>query len=152
HAAVEAGAEIINDVSGMTHDPKMVGVAVETGAGLCVMHMQGTPQSMQKNPQYIDVVCEVSDYLAARRDALLAAGVDVAKICLDPGIGFGKTFEHNVALLQSCHKLHELGCPVMVGHSRKSFLGTLIDDPTADRTQATIDVALGLATQGVQVL
>ena len=151
-AAVEAGAEIINDVSGLEADPAMVGVAVDTGAGVCVMHMQGTPQTMQRKPTYRDVVQEVSDYLASRREALMAAGVAAERICLDPGIGFGKTYEHNLALLRNCHQFHALGCPLLVGHSRKSFLGALLGDERADRTPATIGVALGLAAQGVQVL
>ena len=118
-AAIEAGAEIINDVSGLEGDPAMIGVAVATGAGVCVMHMQGTPQTMQDNPTYGDVVAEVRDYLRGRRDALIAAGIDRQRICLDPGIGFGKTHEHNLTLLRHCRTLHELGCPLLVGHRGK---------------------------------
>jgi dihydropteroate synthase len=150
-AAIEAGAEIINDVSGCG-DPEMIDVAASTGAGVCVMHMQGTPETMQQNPQYQDVVGEVREYLRGRRDALVAGGVELERICLDPGIGFGKTHEHNLALLRNCHELHALGCPVLVGHSRKSFLGKLLGDHAADRTQATVGVALSLAGQGVQIL
>jgi dihydropteroate synthase len=151
-AAVDAGAEIINDVTGFEGDPQMVGVAVATGAGLCVMHMQGTPETMQQQPKYKDVVAEVHGYLENRCNALVAAGVAVERVCIDPGIGFGKTFEHNLALLENCHSLHALGCPLLVGPSRKSFLGRLLGDDLADRTQATVGVALGLAAQGVQVL
>ena len=151
-ATVEAGAEVINDVSGCEFDPQMARVVADSGAGVCVMHTQGTPETMQQNPVYADVVAEVGDYLHSRRDALLVAGVSQDRICLDPGIGFGKTYEHNLALLQNCWRLHELGCPVLVGHSRKRFLGQLLVDDAADRTQATVGVALGLARQGVQVL
>ena len=151
-AAVAAGAEIINDVSGLESDPAMVDVALATGAGVCVMHMQGTPQMMQVNPSYDDVVGEVHDYLRRRRDKLVAAGVDPQRICLDPGLGFGKTAEHSIALLRHCEELHELGCPVLVGPSRKAFLTTLVGDPQADRTAATIQAALILAAQGVQIL
>jgi dihydropteroate synthase len=151
-AALDAGAEIINDVTGFEGDPEMVGVAVESAAGLCVMHMQGTPETMQQHPKYGDVVAEVGCYLKNRRDALIAAGVSMDRICVDPGIGFGKTFEHNLALLEHCHVFHSLGCPLLVGPSRKSFLGKLLGDDQADRTQATVGVALGLAAQGVQVL
>jgi dihydropteroate synthase len=151
-AAIDAGAEIINDVSGLEADPQMVAVAASTGAGVCVMHMQGTPQTMQDRPAYGDVVAEVHGYLQRRRDALVAAGIDSARICLDPGIGFGKTFEHNQALLKSCGALRELGAPILVGHSRKRFLGEVVGDDAADRTQATIGVALALAAEGVQVL
>jgi dihydropteroate synthase len=151
-AVVEAGAEIINDVSGLEGDPAMLGVAVATEAGVCVMHMQGTPQTMQDNPTYRDVVVEVHDYLRGRRDALIAAGIDRQRICLDPGLGFGKTLEHSLALLRNCETLHQLGCPLLVGASRKAFLGKLLGDPAAERTAATIGAALGLAAQGVQVL
>jgi len=150
-AAIEAGAEIINDVSGCV-DPKMIEVVARTGAGVCVMHMQGTPETMQQEPQYSDVVAVVHAYLCERRDALIAAGVSRERICIDPGIGFGKTYEHNLALLQNCRALVSLGSPVLVGHSRKRFLGKLIGDENADRTAATVGVALGLAEQGVQVL
>jgi dihydropteroate synthase len=151
-AGVGAGAEIINDVTGLTGDPEMIKVAIETGAGVCAMHMQGTPQTMQDNPTYIDVVAEIREYLRERRDALLAAGVAHDRICLDPGIGFGKTHEHNITLTQHCHEFHELGCPLLVGHSRKGFLGKLIGDKEADRTNATVGAALGLAVQGVQIV
>lgn len=151
-AAIDAGAEIINDVSGLEADPRMVEVAASMGAGVCVMHMQGTPRTMQDRPTYDDVVAEVRGYLQQRLDVLTAAGIESARICLDPGIGFGKTFEHNQALLKSCVDLHELGAPILVGHSRKRFLGQLLGDDTADRTQATIGLALALAANGVQVL
>lgn len=151
-AAIEAGAEIVNDISGCEGDPQMIDVVAAAGVGVCVMHMQGKPETMQRNPVYGDVATEVRDYLRGRRDALVAAGVKPERICVDPGIGFGKSYEHNLALLESCHELHALGRPVLVGHSRKSFLGKLIGDPSADRTAATIGVALGLASQGVQIL
>lgn len=151
-AAIEAGAEIINDVSGLTGESEMIRVAADSGAAVCVMHMQGTPETMQIAPVYGEVVRDVSNYLHERRDALIAAGIDRARICLDPGIGFGKTLEHNLGLLRSCHTLHELGCPLLVGHSRKSFLGKIIGDDTADRTAATVGVSLALAAQGVQIL
>jgi dihydropteroate synthase len=151
-AAIDAGAEIINDVTGLTGDPAMVGLAARTGVGVCVMHMQGTPQTMQVNPTYVDVVAEVREYLAERRDALIAAGIDRERICLDPGLGFGKTYEHNLSLLSHCDEFHTLGYPLLVGPSRKSFLGKIIGDKDADRTAATIGAALALATKGVQVL
>jgi len=151
-AAIDAGAEIINDVTGFEGDPAMIGVAVESAAGLCVMHMQGTPETMQVNPTYGDVVAEVRCHLKERRDALIAAGVSKESICVDPGLGFGKTYEHNLTLVENCHSLHALGCPLLVGPSRKSFLGKLLGDDRADRTQAMVGVSLGLAAQGVQVL
>ena len=151
-AALAAGAEIVNDITGLTGDPRMPGVARESGAGICAMHMQGTPQTMQDEPTYGDVVAEVHAWLRARRDALATAGIRPDQICLDPGIGFGKTHEHNITLMANCWHFHDLGCPLLVGHSRKGFLGKLIGDKTADRTAATIGGALALAAQGVQIL
>jgi dihydropteroate synthase len=151
-AALAAGAEIINDVTGLTGDDEMLPLAVDTGAGICAMHMQGTPQTMQDNPAYRDVVAEVYDYLRQRRDALFAAGVEPHRICLDPGIGFGKTYAHNMQLLANCQSFHELGCPLLVGPSRKGFLGKMIGNAEADRTPALIGVVLSLALQGVQVV
>ncbi len=150
--AVAAGAEIINDVTALGGDPEMLATAVATGAGVCAMHMQGTPQTMQDNPQYADVVRDIHAYLAARRDALLAAGVEQARICLDPGIGFGKTHAQNLELMADCGQFHDLGCPLLVGHSRKGFLGKIIGDGQAERTAATVGGALALARQGVQVV
>jgi dihydropteroate synthase len=151
-AAVDAGAEIINDVTGLPGDPAMIDLAIETGVGVCAMHMQGTPQTMQDNPTYTDVVGEVRDYLQARRDALVSAGISRERICLDPGIGFGKTHEHNITLMRHCNEFHELGCPLLVGHSRKGFLGKLIGNKESDRTNATVGAALALAVQGVQIV
>jgi dihydropteroate synthase len=151
-AAIDSGAEIINDVTGLTGDPAIVQLTVDTGVGVCAMHMQGTPQTMQDQPTYGDVVAEVREYLRERRDALMAAGVALDRICLDPGIGFGKTHSHNIELMANCFRFHELGCPLLVGHSRKGFLGKLIGDGEADRTNATVAAALALATQGVQVV
>jgi dihydropteroate synthase len=151
-AAIDAGAEIINDVTSLTGDPEMISLAIETCAGVCAMHMQGTPQTMQDNPTYTDVVEEVRAYLQARRDALVSAGISRERICLDPGIGFGKTHEHNITLMRHCYEFHELGCPLLVGHSRKGFLGKLIGDKEADRTNATVGAALALAAHGVQIV
>jgi len=176
-AAIGAGAEIINDVTGLppaADDRGMLDVARRTAAGVCVMHMQGTPQTMQDNPFYDDVLEDVYAYLCQRRDALLAAGLDRQRICLDPGIGFGKTHEHNLALMAGCWRLHDLGCPLLVGHSRKGFIGKVLreargrgtedrgqgtgdggqetGDRGQDRTAGTIGGALALAPQGVQIV
>ena len=151
-AAVAAGAEVINDVTGLTGDPDMIEVARESQAGVCAMHMLGTPQTMQDDPQYDDVVADILVYLDGRRRALLAAGIDPQRICLDPGIGFGKTHQHNLTLMAHCERFHELGRPLLVGHSRKGFLGKLLGDKQADRTSATVGGALALAAQGVQVI
>jgi len=147
-----AGADIINDVTAMQGDPEMLSIVVDAGAGVCAMHMQGTPQTMQDNPTYADVVGEVFASLAERRDALLAAGVQRDRICLDPGIGFGKTHQHNLTLMAHVAEFHELGCPLLVGHSRKGFLAKVLGDAEAGRTQATVGAALALAFQGVQII
>jgi dihydropteroate synthase len=151
-AALDNGARIINDVTGFQGDPHMIPLAVESGAGLCVMHMQGTPQTMQDRPTYDDVVHDIFTYLTERRDCLLNLGVDPRCICVDPGIGFGKTHEHNLQLLSHCHEFLALECPLLVGHSRKAFIGAVLGDKQADRTAGTIGVALALAAQGVHVL
>ncbi len=151
-AAVDAGAEIINDITGFEGDPEMLPLAVTSGAGVCVMHMRGTPQTMQDNPIYDDVVAEVTSYLAGRRDELVAAGIERERISLDPGIGFGKTHQHNLQLMAHAHQLHQLGCPVLVGHSRKGFIAHVLGDKQRDRTAGTIGSAISLATQGVQVI
>lgn len=150
--AVAAGAEVINDVTALAGEAEMLPLAAESGCGVCAMHMLGTPRTMQQNPVYEDVVEEILGYLRGRRDALMAAGVEQARIALDPGIGFGKTAEHNLALLCGAWRFHALGCPVLVGHSRKRFIGEVLGDSRADRTAGTIGVAVSLARQGVQIL
>jgi dihydropteroate synthase len=107
---------------------------------------------MQDNPFYQDVVEDIYAYLCERRDALRGAGIDAERICLDPGVGFGKTHEHNITLMAHCDRFHDLGCPILVGHSRKGFIGKLIGDKTADRTAGTIGGALALGRQGVQII
>ena len=148
-AALEAGAEIINDVTGLEGDPDMVPLARTSQAGLCIMHMQGTPATMQVGPTYGNVVAEVADYLAQRRERLIADGIDPARICLDPGIGFGKTHAHNLELLRACGPMRRLGAPILVGPSRKGFIGHVLGDKQADRTAGTVGVVLALAAQRV---
>ncbi len=151
-AALEAGAEIINDVTGLTGDDRMVSMATRYQAGVCAMHMQGTPQTMQDDPRYDDVVADIHQYLAQRRDALIAAGVESARICLDPGIGFGKSHQHNFTLMARCGTFHDLECPLLVGHSRKGFIAHVLGDKQVDRTAGTIGASLPLARQGIQIL
>lgn len=150
--AIDAGAEIINDVTALSGDPAMLPLAVETGCGICAMHSRGEPRTMQDNPLYADVVAEVFEYLRTRRDALLAAGVEQDRIALDTGIGFGKTAQHNLRLLIDAGRFHALGCPLLVGPSRKRFLAAVLERPTADRVQGTVGVALALARRRVQIL
>ncbi len=151
-AAIEAGAEIINDVTGLEGDPDMAEVARQSGVGVCVMHMQGTPQTMQDNPQYEDVVEEIAAYLVQRRQWCLDLGIEFDRICLDPGIGFGKTHEHNLTLLRATRRFVRLGSPILIGHSRKGFIGKLLGDKAADRTAATIGVSLAVAAAGAHVI
>jgi len=158
--SIQAGAEIINDVTGLEGDPEMLGVAVETQAGVCAMHMQGSPQTMQDDPHYEDVVAEIYAYLQQRRDRLLAAGISQDRICLDPGIGFGKKQQHNLELLQRCSEFHTLGCPLLVGHSRKGFimkqlgekLGNDENEKNVNRLSGGLGVSMALARYGVQVV
>jgi dihydropteroate synthase len=124
-AALEAGARIVNDVTALRGDPRMAAVAADAGCPLILMHMLGEPKTMQRDPRYDDVVREVRDFLAGRAGHAIAAGVEPENIILDPGIGFGKTLEHNLALLRRLDSLVELGFPVLFGASRKRFIGRI---------------------------
>ena len=132
-AAIDAGTEIVNDVTGLTGDAAMVPLVIETGVGVCAMHMQGTPQTMQDQPSYGNVVAEIFDYLRRRRDALVAASVALERICLDPGIGFGKNLEHNLILLNRLQDFESLDVPLMLAASRKRFIGTISGDAAPDQ-------------------
>ena len=151
-AAIAAGAEAVNDVTALA-DPAMAQVVAESGAGVVLMHMQGEPRTMQDAPHYDDVVSEVSEFLVERAEFAESSGIDPARICVDPGIGFGKSFEHNLDLLSSLGRLVEIGKPVLLGTSRKRFLGQILgeDDPLQRdiATSATLSLAI---SQGVSVL
>jgi len=151
-AAVAAGAEIINDVTGLEGDPEMAEVASSTGVGVCVMHMRGTPQTMQDDPQYDDVVDEIDDYLRQRLDWCINQGIQQDRICLDPGIGFGKTHAHNLLLLRATRRFAAIGAPLLIGHSRKGFIGKVIGDSTAERDAGSIGVSLAVAAAGADVI
>lgn len=150
--AVAAGVQIINDITGLLGDPAMIPLAAETGVGVCAMHIQGTPQTMQDHPTYTDIVEEVFAHLRERRTSLVASGIAEERIALDPGIGFGKTHQHNLTLLASCRRYHDLGGPLLVGPSRKGFIGKVLGDKNAQRLYGTIGVVLSLASQGVQIV
>ena len=151
--ALEAGAEIVNDISGLTFDPDMLEVCRLHDAGICLMHIQGTPQTMQQNPTYIDVVQEVIDFLQRQVDRCLMAGILPERMCVDPGIGFGKTAEHNLQLLKSVsHLQRDLQRPVLIGHSRKRFLSKILGRSVEERESGTIGVSIALAEQGVDIL
>jgi dihydropteroate synthase len=149
--AIEAGASIVNDVTAGS-DPRMFEVVREAGAGMVLMHMKGDPRTMQVAPRYEDVVGEVKAYLKDRVRAAVAAGIAPVRLCVDPGIGFGKTLEHNLLLLRDIRSLFEIGRPVVVGPSRKSFIGHLLDLPVTDRLEGTAGAVAWLAGQGAHVV
>jgi dihydropteroate synthase len=141
--ALELGAELVNDVTALRGDPELAGVVAEHDAYLCLMHMQGEPRTMQADPRYEDVVSEVVRFLEDRLAFAVSQGIREESICLDPGIGFGKTVEHNFELLRRLEELTALGRPVLVGISRKSSLGKIMGDPEA--TTGTIAASVGAA-------
>ena len=150
-AAIAAGASIVNDVRGLQEEGALAAVAQST-AGVCIMHMQGTPQTMQQDPHYEDVVAEVTAFLRTQRDACLAAGVAPQRIMLDPGFGFGKTRAHNIALAKALPTLLTLGCPLLVGLSRKSVLGQMTGNDVDARLHASVAAAVISAMQGAHLL
>lgn len=151
-AALEAGAHIVNDVSAGRYDSRMPRVVKEHRAGAVLMHMRGMPRTMQKHPVYRDVVADVRDYLLERMDSFLLEGVQGSQIVFDPGIGFGKTVEHNIELLRHTRRLSDLGQPVLVGASRKSFLGKLLGIETDEREAASLGVAAYSIIAGANII
>jgi dihydropteroate synthase len=152
-AAIGAGARIVNDVSALEDDPASPAAVAASGAAVVLMHKRGDPATMQLDTRYDDVVAEVRAYLAARIDAAVAAGIPRERIAIDPGIGFGKTAEGNLRLLRELGALAGLGHPVMVGASRKSFIGRLVRAPdAADRTAGSIAAALGAVQRGAHIV
>ncbi len=151
--AVAKGANLLNDVAAATFDPAMFDVAAETQMPICLMHAQGDPKTMQDAPTYDDVVLDVFDFLSVRVEAAIAAGVPRSRIMVDPGIGFGKTTAHNIALLDKISIFHSLGCVILLGASRKRFIGEITATETAeDRVIGSVAVAVHGMMQGVQVL
>ena len=151
-AAMDLGVDIVNDIYALRWPGALEAVAAHPTCGVCLMHMQGEPQSMQQKPIYGDVLTEVAAFLAARAAALEAAGVQTQRIVLDPGIGFGKTAEHNLALLARQRELLALGYPLLIGWSRKSTLGRLTGRPVGDRLVASVAAALAAAQLGAKLL
>jgi dihydropteroate synthase len=152
--AIEAGAVLVNDVSALRHDPHMAGVVADAGVGLCLMHMLGDdPRTMQDDPRYANVVDDVARFLEERLTAAIEAGVREDRICLDPGIGFGKTVEHNLQLLRGLPRLARIGRPLLVGVSRKSFLMRLTRPGRAgDRLAASIAATIEAYREGASIL
>ena len=152
-AAAEAGCDLINDVSALTHDRQALETVAETGLPVVLMHAQGDPRTMQEQPTYDHVLLDVFDYLEARIDACLRAGIQRHKLIVDPGIGFGKTLDHNLSLLAGASLFHGLGVPVLIGASRKGMIGLLtgVKNPD-DRVHGSVGVALAAANQGCQII
>lgn len=152
-AAIAAGAQIVNDVSAMTFDPAMAAGVVRTGAPVILMHSVGDPQTMQDDPRYDDVLLDVYDALALRVAEAVAAGIPMARIAVDPGIGFAKTLDHNLALIRRLSLFHGLGVPVLLGVSRKRFIGTIAEEQVAARRMpGSLAVALAGVAQGMQMI
>lgn len=151
-AALDAGADIVNDVSGLTADAEMAPLCAETRCGVVVMHMRGTPQTMQRQPIYQDVVAEVAAWLAQRHETLCAGGISPDSLCYDPGIGFGKTLDHNLALLRNLDKLAPAGRPLMLGVSRKSCIAAILGEPEIEkRDWPTAALTANARDQGVML-
>ena len=151
-AALDAGAEIVNDVTALRGDLEMASLCAERGATVVLMHMLGTPRTMQDEPRYEDVVAEVKAFLAERVATATAAGIAAERIWLDPGIGFGKTAAHNVELLRRLGELRELGRPLVAGTSRKSFIGRIDGSDASERLGGTIASSVLAAAEGAEVL
>lgn len=151
--AAQAGADFLNDVSALTHDPEALEVVAATGLPVMLMHAQGDPKTMNDNPQYSDVVLDVFDFLERRIQACVAAGIPKAKLIIDPGIGFGKNLSHNVAVLKGMSLYHGLGVPVLLGASRKKLIGQLCNvEAPKERIPGSLAAALHSAGQGVQII
>ena len=152
--AVELGAELVNDVTALRGDPDLAGVVADVGAFLCLMHMQGEPRTMQEDPRYDDVASEVAAFLEERLAFAVAQGIAEEKICLDPGIGFGKTAQHNFELVRRLDVLLALGRPVLIGFSRKSSLGRAVGDPdaTTGPLSASVAAAVSAYERGASIL
>jgi dihydropteroate synthase len=150
-AALAAGAEVVNDVTALG-DPAMAAVCADAGCGLILMHMKGTPRTMQDDPTYEDVVAEVREFLAGRIEVAEAAAVDAGRIWIDPGIGFGKTVEHNLELIARLDRIADLGPPVVVGASRKNFIGVITGRPVEKRLGGSLAAGILAAAAGADVL
>lgn len=151
-AALSAGAVMVNDVTAGRGDPDMLPLVGEHGAAVCLVHMRGTPRDMQRDPRYDDVVAEVEEHLLARAEAARQAGVPAGRIVLDPGIGFAKTLDHNLALLAATDRLAALGYSVLIGVSRKSMFGTLLGRDVEERMPASLAAGLAAVARGASVL
>ncbi len=150
--ALDLGAIIVNDISGLRDDINMASVVADFGAGLVLMHRQGTSETMQQSPEYVDVVLEVKAFLAHRLNIAEECGIASAQIVLDPGIGFGKSVSHNLSLISQCSQFLELGQPLLVGVSNKAFIGKIIDKPSEHRMVGTATAVAISIFQGAHII
>jgi dihydropteroate synthase len=151
-AAIEAGATVVNDVTALRAEPELAALCAEAGVEVCLMHMQGDPRTMQENPAYDDVVDEIRAFLAERIEFAVSEGIAEERIWVDPGIGFGKTLEHNLELIRRLGELNQLGRPLMVGTSRKSFVGKLTGAPVDQRLGGTVASCVLAYSRGADIL
>ena len=149
--AVEAGAKMINDISALRFDPHMVDVVKDTGCSVVLMHMLGKPKTMQMNPEYTNVINDIITFLKQRVGFAVSHGIPKEKIIVDPGIGFGKTLEHNLAIVRDVHRFHETGCPVLIGVSRKSMIGKITGLPVEERLWGSAALTAYCVINGVEI-
>ena len=152
HEVLQAGANIINDITGLQKFPDMAKTIARFQAGAILMHMQGTPQTMQDNPQYVDLLTEISAFLNQSIAIAVSAGIDPEKIAIDPGIGFGKTDSHNLLILKNLSRLRKLGKPVLLGISRKSLIGNILNLPVEERLEGSLSAAVFGVMQGASII
>lgn len=151
-ASIKAGATVVNDVSALRHDPNSIHVVAESGLPVCLMHMQGDPQSMQRDPSYGDVIQDICDFFEERLSFCEDHGISQARVILDPGIGFGKTLEHNLAIIKNIKAFKKFGCPVLLGTSRKSFIGKVSGEADAkERLGGSLSSALYGFAEGIDI-
>ena len=152
HEVLNAGASIINDITGLQRFPDMAKTVARFQAGVILMHMQGTPETMQDNPQYMDLLTEISGFLKQSITLAVSAGIDPNKIAIDPGIGFGKTDSHNLLILKNLCRLQELGKPVLLGVSRKSLIGNILNVSVGERLEGSLSAAVFGVIQGASII
>jgi len=150
--AVEAGANIVNDISALRFDPKMAAVVRDYGTSVIMMHMKGTPADMQVKPVYNDIIAEIKAFFRERIEWAVSQGISRNKVILDPGIGFGKTVTHNLSILKHLHEYQSLGCPILVGHSRKSFIGKILDLEADERDIGSAALSAICVARGASIL
>jgi dihydropteroate synthase len=151
-AALEEGADLVNDISALRHDPEMAGVVARAGVPVILMHMLGTPETMQLNPQYHDLLSEIRDFFLERIKKAEEEGIAADRIIIDPGIGFGKNLQHNLTLLNRLDYFLDLGKPILVGPSRKSFIGLILEEPVERRLEGTLAAAVLTWLRGAAII